>query len=397
MSTTTGDLRARAAAAKEEIVGWRRHLHAHPELSGEETQTAAFVADKLRAWGYDVRTGVGGHGVVADLRTADGPLVALRADMDALPVHEENELPYRSTRPGVMHACGHDAHTAMLLGAAKLLREHTHPSPRSVRLLFQPAEERFPGGAQPMIAAGCLQDVGRVFGLHIWSQAPSGTVGVRSGPAMASPTGLHIVVHGRGGHAAMPQDCVDPVVAAAHIITALQTVVSRNVGLTDQAVVSVTQLNAGTADNVIAPHAELIGTVRTFDNALRERVCERIRTIAEHTARALGAHADVTLKFGYPTLVNDERATNEARAAAERVGFIGDNLQTPDPVAGGEDFAYFCEQTPGAFLFLGAGDEAKQTTFPHHHPKFNIDEDVLPSGAALLAALALQPTTAASG
>lgn len=374
-----------------QIVTWRRHLHAHPELSGQEVQTAAFVAAQLRKLGYEPQERVGGtYGVTATLRVGDTPAIALRADMDALPIQEENEVEYRSTNPGVMHACGHDTHTAMLLGAAAVLRARAGELKQSVKLIFQPSEELWPGGAKPMIDAGVLEDVERVFGLHIWAGLPAGTLATRIGPLMACVEELEIEVTGHGGHAAMPQQCVDSVVAAAQLIVALQTVVSRALAMTDAAVISVTQLQAGTVSNVLPGTVKLRGTIRTFDAAVRARVHSRIRDLVEHVPGAFGASGVVRFKEWHPALVNDAACVAHARAVAERMAWPAEQVVESELQGGGEDFAYYALARPAAFLFLGARDEAAAQSYPHHHPRFNVDETVLPLGAALLARCALQ-------
>jgi amidohydrolase len=379
-----------AKAIDVELIGWRRHLHANPELSGDEEQTAAFVAQELRKIGLEPHEKIGGvHGVTADLRVDDGPILALRADMDALPITEETGLDFASTRPGVMHACGHDAHTAMLLGAAKLLHERRSELKRSVRLLFQPHEELFPGGAPDMIAGGALRGVDRIFGMHICSDLPSGTFGTRCGGFMAAVNVVRITIEGRGGHAAMPNQCVDPIVTAANIITTLQTVISRNTPVNEPAVVSVTQVHGGTADNVIPNIVELVGTIRTFSDAVRTDACRRVTEIAEGIARTHGAEARVDIDTGYPVLVNDDHEVERALAAARRVGYGESEIISLKPQGGGEDFSYYCREVPGCFVFVGARNEAEDCVYPHHHPRFNIDERMLARGAAMHARVAL--------
>ncbi len=380
-----------ARAAAGQLVEWRRHLHAHPELSGEEEQTAAFVAAKLREMGYRPTERVGGSwGLTADLVVdLKAPFVALRADMDALPIDEQNDLPYRSQRPGVMHACGHDAHTAMLLGAARILSQRRSELRTNVRLIFQPHEEKFPGGAPAMIAGGALENVRCIFGIHICSNVPTGQIGTRPGPFMAAVNPFVMTVRGQGGHAAMPDQCRDPIVAAAQIITALQTIVSRNVPVAQPAVVSVTRISGGTADNVIPERVELEGTIRTFDDAVRRHVVERVRQLARQIGEALDVQVETSIREGYPALINDPQTTQAALDAARSIGFADDDLLTLDPQGGGEDFAYYCQKVPGAFVFLGARNPEKDCVWPHHHPRFNIDEAALPAGAALYAAFAL--------
>jgi len=384
-------LRAASENIRDDIIGWRRHLHARPELSGQERETAAFVAERLRELGLSPVTGVGGsHGVYVDIPGASGRRVALRADMDALPITEETGLPFASQRPGVMHACGHDAHTAMLLGAARLLVERRSELRCGVRLLFQPHEEKYPGGAPAMISGGALEGVSEVFGLHIWTGVPVGKLGTRTGGFMCAVNRLEITVHGVGGHAAMPNAAVDPVLIAAAIITALQSVVSRGVAPSEFAVVSVTQVEAGSADNVIPSTARLVGTIRTLQEPVRQEVCRRVRQVVEGVAAALGGRAEVMLEPGYPPLFNDAATTERALRAAEAVGFAGAVLEL-EPQGGAEDFAYYGQVAPSAFVFLGARNEAKDCVYSHHHPKFRIDEDALAAGAALHAAFALLP------
>lgn len=391
---STHPIRAAAQQLHPRLVNWRRHLHAHPELSGQEEQTARFVANELRAMGLRPVERIGGtFGVTADTGASAEPMTALRADMDALPIQEESELPYRSTRSNTMHACGHDAHMAMLLGAAHILVERAAELAAPVRLIFQPSEEAPPGGAAELIAAGVLENVTRIYGLHIWSEMPLGTLGTRVGPFMSSVSGLHITVHGKGGHAAMPQQCVDPIVVSAEIITALQTVVSRSISLADQAVVSVTRIAAGTADNIIASTAELHGTIRTLDKAVLATVRQRVTALAQGIAAAHGATADVRIGEGYPPLRNDKAAVERVLAAAREIGFADADLLTLPPQGGGEDFACYADRVPGAFVFLGARNEAKGCLYPHHHARFNIDEDALPLGSALLAELGLRGTS----
>lgn len=384
-------LTAQSAELHEQLIAWRRHMHAHPELSGQEQQTAQFVADELRKLGYSPRERVGGgFGVVADLSiNGQPPKIALRADMDALPIHEETGLPHASQNPGVMHACGHDAHTAMLLGAARLLAARRGELRQGVRLIFQPHEEVYPGGAPQMIADGALEGIDSIFGIHIASQLALGTLGTKPGPFMAAINQIDVTIRGRGGHAAMPEQCIDPVVVAAQIIVALQSVVSRSIAMTDAAVVSVTKVDAGTADNIIPDFVKLGGTIRTFDERVRERVCKRVREVVVGTAQANGATADVTLHPGYPVLVNDDAMTRRAFDAAAKLGFSDERIQTLPLQGGGEDFAYYCQKIPGTFVFLGARNEQKNCIYPHHHPRFDIDEDALPWGAALYAHTAL--------
>lgn len=373
-----------------QLRAWRRHLHAHPELSGQERNTARFIADELRKMGLEPVEGVGGaYGIIADIDAGSGDAVALRADFDALPIQEETGVEYASTVDGVMHACGHDTHVAMLLGAARLLLNHRGRLSRPVRMIFQPHEEYFPGGAAAMIAGGALEGVAEILGLHVWSGLPIGDVGTRPGPFMAAVNPLVMSIIGRGGHAAMPEECVDPIVVAAHVITALQTIVSRSTPFHESAVVSVTQINAGSADNVIPSRVEMAGTIRTLSDETRELVCRRVKELACRVAESFGAEAEVDVKPGYPTLVNDPAITDKAMRVARANGLTESHVRTMAPIGGGEDFAYYCQKVTGAFVFVGGGNPAKQCDFPHHHPRFNIDEDVLPLGAAFHAGFAL--------
>ena len=382
-----------AEAAREmaaQLVTWRRHIHAHPELSGQEEQTARFVTAELRRIGYQPVERVGRtFGVTARLDAGSGEAVAVRADMDALPVTEETGVEFASRNPGVMHACGHDAHVAMLLGAAQLLAQQKGKLRHPVVLIFQPSEETSPGGALPMIEAGVLDGVARIFGLHVWSEMPLGTLGTRVGPFMSAVSNIEITVTGKGGHAAMPQQCIDPIIVAAETVLALQTAVSRSIAMTDNAVVSVTQVHAGTANNVLPGTAALGGTIRTLSEAVRSTVETRVREIAVGVAQAHGATAAVEIRRGYPALINDRLTVERALAAARSLGFPEDRLLTLPAQGGGEDFAYYAQKAPAAFLFLGARNDAKGCNHPHHHPRFNIDEDALPLGAALLAQFAL--------
>lgn len=384
------DLRVAAEQMAGALVAWRRHLHAHPELSNREERTAAFIAAELRRLGYQPAERVGGtYGVVAELPAGRGPAIALRADMDALPIQEETEIDFKSQNPGVMHACGHDAHTAMLLGAAALLARRKSELRRPVQLIFQGAEELPPGGAAPLIEAGVLDHVAVIYGLHVWSDLPTGTLGTRPGPFMSAVSDFRIVVHGRGGHAAMPDQCVDPIAVAAELVAALQTVVSRSLPPAEQAVLSVTQFHAGTACNIIPGAAELRGTFRTLNDGVTAAIARRIHELSGGVAAAHGATAEVQIVPGYPVLTNDPAAVARALTAARAVGFQDDRILQLPAQGGGEDFAWYTQRVPGAFLFLGARNQALGCCFPHHHARFNIDEAALPGGVALLVELAL--------
>ena len=386
------DLKDRAARLADDLVEWRRALHRHPELGFEEHRTAAFVAERLRELGLEVRTEVGRTGVVGVLRApeATGPAVLLRSDMDALPVQEIEGREYGSRVPGKMHACGHDGHMAMLLGAATLLRDLRDELRRDVVFCFQPAEEG-QGGAREMLDAGILEDTrtGSAYALHLWSQFPVGTIQMRSGPTMAAQDEFTARVIGRGGHGALPHRTADPVVAAAHAITALQTVVARNVDPVAPAVVTVGSVHGGSAPNVIPDEVLLRGTLRSFSEDVREILRERVRELFEGTARAYGCVPDLDFDPGFPAVVNDPRSTARAREIAVEV--VGeDNVVEHPPMAASEDFAYFLREVPGTFIFLGAGNEERGISAPHHSAEFDIDESALPRGTELLVRLAIR-------
>ena len=386
-------LRAKASALAADLTDCRRDLHRHPELGFEVHRTAGLVADRLRALGVEVRTGVGRTGVVGVLRAerASAPAVLLRADMDALPVQEIAGRPYGSQVAGRMHACGHDGHTAMLLGAATLLASARASLPCDVVLLFQPAEEGG-GGAQAMIEDGALEvaTIGSAFALHLWSPFPAGTVRVRVGPIMAAQDEFTARIRGRAGHGALPHEALDPIVAAAHAVVALQSVVARSVDPVEPAVATVGSFHAGTAPNVIPDEAVLEGTLRSFTDAVRETLRVRVREVLEGTARAHGCLAQLDLRPGYPAVVNAAEPVARVRQAAAAVFGPESVLDTP-PLAAAEDFAYFAQRVPAAFVLVGAGNQARGITAPHHSPAFDLDEAVLPLGAELLARLALAP------
>ena len=387
------DPRKESDALAPRLVAWRRQLHQHPELGFEEEKTAAFVAENLRELGLEVRTGLAHTGVVGILRAGQkkDPAVLLRADMDALPVHEVEGREYGSKVPGKMHACGHDGHTAMLLGAATLLAPHAAELTRDVVFCFQPGEEGM-GGAEKMIDEGVLEitETGSVFGLHLWAGTEIGTALVRPGPAMAAQDEFEARIVGVGGHGAIPQTTIDPIVAAAQAVTALQGVVSRNVDPVETAVVTVGSLHAGHAANVIPDFALLQGTLRSFTEEVRELLKRRVREVLEGTAAATGCRAEFELKPGYPAVVNDPASARLAARVAGEV-FGTERVVEHPPIAASEDFSYFLQQRPGAFVFVGANNEAKGITAPHHSPRFDIDEDALPRGTELLVRLALTP------
>lgn len=366
-----------------EMVEWRRHLHKHPELSFQESVTAAFIADKLKGWGLEVRTGVGGHGVVGRLRGGvPGPAVALRADIDALPIQDEKACDYASSVPGVMHACGHDAHTATLLGVARVLSERAEQLNGEVVFLFQPAEEVTPGGALGMIADGALDGVDVIYGIHLWTPFAAGTACSKPGPIMAAADEFIIEIKGRGGHGGLPHETVDSVFVASQVVGNLQAIVSRNTDPTEPCVVSVGSIHSGTSFNVIAETAVLKGTVRTFNAALRMQVKRRLEQIAEATCAMHGAECAITYRLGYPPVVNHAR---EAQRFADRaIAIFGEEgARTAPLIMAAEDFAYYLEKVPGCFMFVGAGDPNQGIVYPHHHPRFDIQESAMRGAAEL--------------
>jgi hippurate hydrolase len=374
----------RVADLADEITAWRRDFHENPELLFDVHRTAGIVADKLRAFGCDeVVTGLGQTGVVGVIKgraTGSGKVIGLRADMDALPIVEATNLPYKSKNPGLMHACGHDGHTAMLLGAAKYLAETRNFDGTAV-VIFQPAEEGG-GGGDAMVKDGLMERFGvqEVYGMHNMPGIPVGQFAIRPGPMMASADRFTITIEGKGGHAAMPHNCIDTVVVAAHVITALQTIASRNADPLESVVVSVCTVKAGEAFNVIPQTAMLLGTVRTLSPETRDLAETRIRAITENVCAAFGAKAEVDYDRGYPVTMNDPDRTdfmaNVARAVA------GENAvdTTVPPLMGAEDFSYMLEHRPGAYIFLGNGDTAGV-----HHPAYDFNDEASPYGVSLWA------------
>ncbi len=364
----------------------RRDLHRHPELAFEEVRTAGIVAQRLASLGMEVQTGVGKTGVVAVLEgDHDGPTVLVRADMDALPIVEDNAVEYASMEMGKMHACGHDGHTAIALGVAALLADEREQIHGRVKFVFQPAEE-IAGGAAAMIADGVLADPRPdvSVGLHLWNSMPLGTLGVADGPTMAGCVNFTITVRGKGSHAASPQHSADPVLCAAHILTALQTIVSRNIDPFDTAVISTTMLRAGDAFNIIPEHAELSGTIRYFRDSVCEQVVQRMGEVAMGIASALGCSAELdTMPRTLPVVNNAEVGERLRARFAEVVGEAG--LDTNVRTMGAEDVGLFMTDVPGMYFFVGAQDTTRDAYYAHHHPRFSIDERALPLAAGLLA------------
>ena len=365
----------------------RRDIHKHPELGFEEVRTQALCRAWLEARGYAPRV-CAETGLIADLDAdARGPVIALRADLDCLPMHEPTDIAHRSVYPGKAHKCGHDGHTAILLGVADLLARYREEVGGNVRLLFQPAEEGVRGGgAKVMVAEGALAGVAEVYGLHNWPGFPKGQVHVKAGAMLAQVHTLKLTIFGKGGHASQPQMCRDPIVAGAHLVSALQTVVARGLGYTGGAVLSITQFSSGTTHNVIPDTAQLQGTVRSFDPAVGERVLARLREVVEGTAASFGVKIDLEVEAGYPVTSNDPRcAAAVARVAVAQLGAARVTEQDL-PCAGGEDFAYLAQAVPGAYFFVGAGRDGEDTPVCHH-PDFDFDDDLIPTGIGMFLGL----------
>ncbi|MDB0052711.1 M20 family metallopeptidase [Ascidiaceihabitans sp.] len=374
----------RIAGYADEMTGWRRHLHTIPELGRECFKTAAFVEEKLREFGVDeIQTGIATTGIVAIINgQGNGPTIGLRADMDGLPIIETTGLEYQSTHEGRMHACGHDGHTTMLLGAAKYLCETRNFSGR-VALIFQPDEEAT-GGAEAMVEEGILDtfDISQVYGIHNMPDFPVGGFFTTTGPLMAGADVFDINIKGRGGHGAMPHGTVDPVLAACSIAQAIQTIVSRNVDAAERLVISVTQIHTGSVDNVIPDTAYMNGTVRSFTPAVRELAERRLREIVAGQAASYGCEAEVVYNRGYPATHNSAEGVVTATKAAGDVSGVEAVVDDFEPVMGSEDFSYMLEKRPGAYLFMGQGPSAGL-----HHPEYNFNDDVAPAGASFFARL----------
>ena len=370
----------------EKIVALRRDIHREPELGFDTDRTAEKVLAALDGLPLDIETGVARNGIVATLRGAgEGPTVALRADMDALPIQEETNLPFASETEGRMHACGHDGHTSMLVGAAHVLSEMRDRLGGTVKFVFQPAEEGG-GGGRVMVDEGVADDISSIFALHLWPGLPFGKVATKAGSIMAAADAFEMEVTGSGGHGAMPHLAADAVVIAAQVVTTLQTVVSREVDPVKPAVLTVGEIGAGTAFNIIPEKAHLGGTVRTLDPDLRESMPGRIEALARGVAKGMRGDANLDYTFSYPVTVNDEGAADRVLGVAENLFGAESVLELPNPSMGGEDFAFFLEKVPGAFIWLGVGEDVSGL----HTPQFAFDEEILPRGSALLAALALE-------
>ncbi len=379
-------LKKEAEGLASQLVTWRRDFHRHPETAFEEHWTSSVLRKFLEDHDIPVqamaKTGL--RGVLKG--KPGGKTVALRADIDALPLKEEGDKEYISENPGAAHACGHDGHMAILMGAIELLCRRKENFEGDVVFLFQPSEERIPGGAKLMIEEGALEGVDAIFGLHLWQLLATGVVGLVKGAMMAQPDKFTIRIHGKGGHGSMPHQTVDPILVASHLVVNIQSIASRNVDPLKPVVVSFGTIEGGTIYNIIPEEVVLTGTVRSFEAGVQELSENRLKEITDATCAAFGANADFVYEKGYPPVVNEESMVDFVAHTA--CGIFGeDKVQDIAPVMGGEDFAYFLQEVPGAFLFFGMGDGM---TFPHHHPAFDIDEKALPKATLLMTALALE-------
>lgn len=380
---------ARIEELYPEMVELRRYFHQHPELSFQEVHTPQKIAQFLTELGLEVKTGVGGRGVVGYIRGGKpGKTVALRADFDALPIQDEKNVPYKSTVDGVMHACGHDAHTATLLYVAKVLAEHKDELSGTVVLIHQFAEEITPGGAISMIEDDCLEEVEAIFGTHLWSPLPIGTVGYNAGPFMAAADRFELEIIGKGGHGASPHETIDPIAIGTSIVQQLQQIVSRRINPLKPAVLTIASFHAGSAFNVIPSTASITGTVRTFDTDVQNQIITEMEKIIASTCENAGASYTFNYATGYPAVINHPEETMLLVRSAEKVVGADQTIHI-DPSMGGEDFAYYLQKVPGTFFFTGAGNAEKGIIYPHHHGKFDIDEQAMLIAAKVLLTAAL--------
>ncbi|MFC2949198.1 amidohydrolase [Virgibacillus sediminis] len=368
----------------ERVKGWRRYLHMNPELSFQEEKTSQFVYETLLSFGgLEVSRPTKTSVVARLIGSQPGKVLGLRADMDALPIQEETDLEFASKNPGIMHACGHDGHTAMLLGAAEFLSHRKDEIIGEVRFIFQHAEELLPGGAQEMVKAGVVDDVDYIVGLHLMTTQSVGKIGIVYGPATGNTDLFDLTVIGKGGHSSQPENSVDPIAIGAQIITNIQHIVSRNLAPSNQLVISTTELNAGTAKNVIPETVKMGGSVRSYDQEVREKAVKLIERVAKGVTDAHGASYEYKYTYGYSSVVNDEKIT---RLVEEMIAdeFGSEYIEYAEPFMGGEDFSAFLEKVPGCFVTVGAGNPEKGFDFPHHHSRFGIDEDSLEIGLRIL-------------
>ena len=378
----TLNIRPKVQQIAESIISTRRDIHKHPELSFKEFRTAKLVAEKLESLGIAVKTGVGKTGVVGDLiGNEKGPTIALRADMDALPIQETGDVPYKSVNDGVMHACGHDAHVAMLLGTAEIISQQKHQLKGNVRFIFQPAEEGL-GGARFMIADSALEGVDQIYGAHVWNYQKSGTIGIRPGPFMAAADEFDITIFGKGGHGAAPQGTQDAIVIASHLIQTFQTIVSRNTNPIDSTVVTVGKINGGYNFNIIADKVELSGTTRAYTEENRQLIKYRMKEIILGTEKTFNSKIEMDYKDGYPATINDEICAKIVLESAQKI--VGNYAGEPYLSMGAEDFSYFLQQKPGAFFFVGSSpNDREPMSTPHHCSHFDIEEEALLIGTSV--------------
>tara|TARA_B100000214_G_C23973162_1_gene631302 strand:+ start:103 stop:1266 length:1164 start_codon:yes stop_codon:yes gene_type:complete len=363
------------------IIDWRRDFHQFPELSFQEHRTGDVIADELRSMGLEPKVKVGKTGVTADLKFGNGPVIGLRADMDALPIQETSGLPFSSQNDGVMHACGHDGHMAMLLGAAKALTQKDNQYNGTVRFIFQPAEEG-EGGARYMIEDGCLEGIDEIYGIHVWNYQPVGEVGVKDGPVLAAADMFDIKIKGIGGHGAAPQGTVDSVVVSSYLVQALQTIVSRNTNPLESTVISIGKINGGNNFNIIADEVSLSGTARAYSEENRNLIKTRMKEIIKGVEKTYNANITFDYKDGYPPTINHVGPTQKVLKAAEKV--VGDKAGMPYLSMGGEDFAYYLKEKPGCFFFVGsAPNEQELFETPHHCSHFTMDERALLVGPSI--------------
>ncbi|MBV7507587.1 amidohydrolase [Bacillus sp. sid0103] len=375
------------AAIKDTVTEWRRYLHRNPELSFQEEKTSQFVYDQLLSFGGLRVTRPTKTSVVAKLiGRQPGKVLGLRADMDALPIHEENNVDYASENSGVMHACGHDGHTAMLLGAAKILSTMKDEINGEVRFIFQHAEELPPGGAQELMKTGVLDDVDYIVGIHLMSTLPIGKIGIVYGPVTANSDTFDLKIIGKGGHSSQPENSIDPVLMAAQFITNLQQIVSRNLDPAEKLVISTTTLQAGVAKNVIPEVVQIGGSVRSFRPEVRQQAISLIERVAKGVTEAYGGSYDFQYHFGYSSVFNDAELTKTVEACIMDE-FGRDFIEYGEAAMGGEDFSAYLVKAPGCFIPVGAGNTAKGIVYPHHHPRFNIDEDSLEHGVRIFVSL----------
>jgi amidohydrolase len=375
---------------EDEMIHIRRYLHQYPELSFHEEKTPQYITDYHRTLGHEVRSNVGGRGVVAKLKGAKpGKTVAIRADFDALPVREDNDVPYASKVPGVMHACGHDGHTAIALGLAKSLNRMREEISGTVVFIHQHAEEIVPGGAKSMIEDGCLDGVDCIYGTHLWAPLPLGEIHINGGNMMAATDKFEIEITAKGGHAGVPHEATDVIVLASQLVVTLQTIVSRKINPFEPVVLSIGSFHAGTSFNILPDKVKIIGTVRCFSDAVRKKVDAEMKKVINALCDMSGAGYTFEYEYGYPAVVNHPEEAARIAQVAENVPDVS-KIVTMQPMMIGEDFAYYLKEVPGAYFLIGAKDPADEKAFPHHHPKFTFDEKVLRIASSVLGCVALE-------